>query len=220
VKQLRKLFAQPKLALAVFVFIGGVILGIMYREWLSETVLVAVLYVFWAADLALKGFDQRTIWLLALLMALVLSARYSQRKAEPRGIRRTTLLKDAPPRGRLHFWQKQVKLLSGIDNAPSYMYQDLSQLILKTLADREKSSKAEINERIRLGKIVVPNEVRYALGLESVQDFSTQQAAKIPWFQKISGWMKKRFFAPPFKPDPRLERVADYLESILESENE
>ena len=97
-----------------------------------------------------------------------------------------------------------------------YRQTDLPQLIIKTLSYQENVNRESIEAALRSGELRVPPEVRYSLWMDDPQSVPYQQVGIIRRIQQKFHWMNKRFRAPTSIPDPRLETVAAYLESILE----
>ena len=92
--------------------------------------------------------------------------------------------------------------------------------MIETLAYREGVSAEEIREQLNVGVISVPSEVRTILGLDDVQDHPDQPLGLMKrtarWFNQVF----RQLFAPKFSPNPRLEKVVEYLESLMEVDDD
>ena len=209
---------QFMVAFVVFIAVLG--LAILYQDQLKEVVLVPMLYVLWAGELVFKSFDQQCIWLLALVIALVLSLSFSGRTKEPVEDHRMSRTHHFLAAGRIRFWRGQIRVGSSAVYASGYRRSELRRLVIKTLAYREGVSSEEIKEQLRSGGLSVPPEVSYILGLDDTRDSPDQPVALM---KRIEEWFDQtivRFRASAFSPDPRLEKVAEYLESFMEVDND
>ena len=68
--------------------------------------------------------------------------------------------------------------------------------------------------------ITVPAEVRYVLGLDDIQDHPDKPSG---FMKRTARWLNQFFrqlFAPKISPNPRLEKVVEYLESLMEVDND
>jgi len=213
----RSAFSWFQLFFAFVVFIAVLILGFIYQDTLRETVLVSILYVFWLGDLAIESFDQHCIWLLTLVITLVLTLKFSHRRAEKSiAPPKTTLRRPSQVIRRIHFWKNRIKDGRTAVFKHDYHRSDLLWLVVKTLAHRENSNPEDIKKRLLSGELLVPPEVQGILGMDDPQSSLDQQIGIIQRIQQIIHWSSERVQAPIFLPDPRLEEVATYLESLLE----
>ena len=209
---------QFLVAFVVFIVVIG--LAVRYQEPLKEAVLVPLLYILWVVDLVLKSFDQRCIWSLALVIALVASLVFSRRTQEFS----EDYSRSKPQRfldsGRIRFWRRQIRISSSALSTSGFHRSELRRLVIEILVYREGLSDDEIKEQLFAGEIDVPPEVRFILGLDDPQD----DPDKPPNFWKrVSRWINEiigRFRTPNLIPNPRLERVAEYLENLMEVEND
>lgn len=209
----------PNLLLAV-IFIAVLAAGIVFQDWLEEQLLVPMLYLFWVAELAFKSFSQFTLWHLTLILAVILSFIYAVGR-EKNAARQTrpAAQRPQPTRGRILFWGHQIQIVKYSNYAARYRFHELTQLIIKTLMYREKSSRKEILAQVRSGELDLPPEVR-AIVLR-------KEPGKVPiprvgLFRRIQRRLSGQSQAkdnPKRKPDRRLEEVASYLENITEGSN-
>jgi len=167
-----------------------------------------------------KSFDQQCIWLLALVIALALSLSFSHRIKEPVEDHRMSRPHYFLAAGRIRFWGSQIRVGSSAVYASGYRSPELRRLVIKTLAYHEEVSTEEIKEQLRSGALNVPPEVSYILGLDDTRDSPDQP---VDLMKRIEGWFDQiivRFGASTFSPDPRLEKVAEYLENFMEVDND
>ena len=94
---------QILVAFVVFMVVIG--LAIRFQDPIKEVVLLPLLYIVWVADLVLKSFDQRCIWSLALVIALVLSLVFSRRTQEFSEDHRRSTPQRFLDSGRIRFWR-------------------------------------------------------------------------------------------------------------------
>jgi hypothetical protein len=97
-----------------------------------------------------------------------------------------------------------------------YYLSDLHQLIIKSLSYDKQISPEDIKEQLRSGTLLLPSEVHNFLGVFDFQNGLDQQ---IGFFQKLQQWFHRIrgiFKSQTKLPDPDLEKVAAYLESLLE----
>jgi hypothetical protein len=214
----RLLWLQLLTALLVFVVVVG--LALRYQDSLKEIILVPLLYVLWVAELVLKSFDQRCIWLMALVVAVSLSLAFTYRSRAPVDIYQRSVPQRFPDSGRIRYWRRQIRIGSSALYTSGFHRSELSRLVIETLAYREGVSTEEIKEQLNVGVITVPSEVRYILGLDEVEDHPDKPSGfvkrKTRWFNQFFS----QLFAPKFSPNPRLEKVIAYLESLMEVDDD
>ena len=212
------LWLQLLTALLVFVIVVG--LALFYQDSLKEIILIPLLYVMWVAELVLKSFDQRCIWLMALIVAVSLSLAFSRRSRSPVDGYQRSLPQRFPDSGRIRYWKRQIRIGSSALYTSGFHRSELSRLVIETLAYREGFSAEEIKEQLNGGMITVPSEVRYILGLDEVQDHPDKPSGFI---KRTTRWINqffKQLFAPKSTPKPRLEKIIEYLESLMEVDND
>jgi hypothetical protein len=209
----------PWIQIALFLVIFLMVLGVaaLYREELKESLLVPLLYILWIGELTFKSFDQQCIWLLALTIALVLSVSFSRQSRKPVEKSRLKRRRSSLAAGRIRFWRGQLRVGSSSVYAHSYRRLAIRQLVLRALAYRMGLDEEEIKAQIHSGRLQVPSEVGYVLGMDTTQDQPVGFLKRLQGrFEAITEW----FGTSTFSPDPRLEKVADYLENLLEVEND
>jgi hypothetical protein len=104
--------------------------------------------------------------------------------------------------------------------ARGYRRSELHRLVIRALAFRENRSVQEIDERLRSGQLLVPAEVGFILGLD---DRRFQSHISIGYIERLKyrlRWILGRFVTPTYSPDPRIEKVAEYLESFMEVDDD
>jgi hypothetical protein len=206
--------------LAFVVFIAVLGLAYFYREQITEIVLVPILYVLWIIDIALQMFGQRCIWLLALVIALALSLVFSRRNEKPVKDLDRTVYTRGPAVGRIHFWRRRVRVNSGAIYAISYRRSEMRQLVIRALAYRENSRIRDIEDQLRSGQLSVPAEVSHLLGLDDQPEESHKSLGLIDFIKLRFEWITERFVTPRYSPDPKIEKVAEYLENLMEVDND
>lgn len=211
---------SPHLISAFVVFISVLVLGFIFQDTLKETVLVYILYALWVGELAIKSLGQRLIWLVTLVITLILTLRFSRLKAEgPSKPPKSILAQHAPSSRRILFWQKRINVMkSSVER--DYYLSDLYRLIIKILVHHEQSSPEDIKERLRSGELFVTSEVYDILGENDPQSSPDQKMGFIQKLRQLFRWNRDGSKAQSYLPDARLEKVAAYLESLLENEHD
>ena len=206
--------------LASVVFIAVLGLAYLYREQIKVTVLVPVLYYLWIIDVAFQMFGQKCIWVIALMIALILSLAFSRQKEKPIKDLDRTVYSRAPAEGRIQFWRRRVRVSSGAISAVSYRRLELRRLVIQALAYRESSNVQDTEEQIKSGKLRVPSEVSYILGFDDPIVEYQNSIGFVEFIKYRIEWITERFVTPRYTPDPRLETVAEYLENLMEVDND
>jgi hypothetical protein len=215
-KESRESSARSQLIYPIAVFIAVLVFGYIYRDILRDTALVFFLYMFWVGELAFQSLGQRNIWILALVITLVLTVRFSRQMIEnPIAQPKTTLDSPPPDTRRISFWRKRVKVMRSTAERDYYL-SDLYQLIIKSLAYDKQINPEDIKEQLRSGTLLLPSEVYDFLGVFDLQYGSDQQIGFIQKLQQRFHRIRGSFKSKSNLPDPGLEKVAAYLESLLE----
>jgi hypothetical protein len=204
--------------LLIFIAVAGLLY--IFRELITEIILMPILYVLWVVDLALQIFGQQCIWFLALIIALILSFAFSRRRGKSDLYLRQTVYDPGPAIGRIQFWRRRVRVNSGAIHAVSYRNPGVWELVARALAYHENSDVKEIEEQLRSGQLQVPVEVGQILGLD-IQ--SIEPRPKVGFINSIKLWFRRmvEYFTPQkFVPDPKIEKVAEYLEGLVEVDND
>jgi hypothetical protein len=212
------LWLQILTALLVFLVVVG--LALRYQDSLKEIILIPLLYVVWITELVLKSFDQRCIWLMALVVAVSLSLAFSRRSRAPLDIYQRSVPQSFPDSGRIRYWRRQIRIGSSALYTSGFHRSELSRLVIEALAYREGVSTEDIKEQLNVGAITVPAEVRTVLGLDDIQDHPDKPSG---FMKRTARWFSQFFrqlFAPKFSPNPRLEKVVAYLESLMEVDDD
>jgi hypothetical protein len=218
-KKIYQSIAGWQFLLASLVFIAVVGLAYVYQEQITAIVLVPILYLMWFVDLALQMFGQQCIWVLALIIALILSFVVSHRN-ETSVPDATRGMENRPAVGRIQFWRRRVRISSNTIDDVSFRGSEFRQLVLQTLAYQENTNIRDIEEQLRSGQIRVPADVSNILGLT---DQITVTRPSIGFLESIKlriRWIIESFAPPEYYPDPRIEKVAEYLENIMEVEDD
>ena len=216
----RRLLLWLSLLMAFVVFMVVIGLALRYQGLLKEIVLIPLLYVMWVTELVLKSFDQRCIWLMALVVAVSLSLAFSTRTRSPEDIYLKSVSHRFLDSGRIRYWRRQIRIGSSVLYTSGFHRSELSRLVIETLAYREGVSAEEIKEQLNAGAITVPSEVSYVLGLDEIQDHPDKPLGFVKrtarWFNHIF----EQFVSPKFIPNPRLEKVVEYLEGLMEVDDD
>ena len=110
--------------------------------------------------------------------------------------------------------------ISGGIYARSYRRSDMYKLVIHALAYRENKSSEEIEEQLRSDQFAIPAEVRHILRPD---DQAAELNIPTGYLERVKNrfaWTIERFVHPGFKPDPRIEKVAEYLEDFVEVDND
>ena len=202
------------------VFIAVLGLAYFYQEQIKEIALVPLLYLLWVVDITGKMFGQRCVWWFALMITLILTSAFSRRTEKPIKDLDRTVYSRAPALGRIHFWRRRVRVRSDAINAVSYRRSEMYRLVIQAMAYRENSNNQEIEKQLRSGQLRVPAEVSYVLGLDRDPIEQRRTIDPIDFIKLRFRWIIERFVASKFTPDPRIEKVAEYLENIMEVDND
>jgi len=204
------------------VFISVLVAGIVYQDWLKETVLSVVLYVVWVGGQAFRSFGQRLLWVVALTIALIFAVIHASRRSTQMVYSATRSAESrARLQGRIRDWVIQIRISSGSAYAPVYRNRELRRLLLNTLAHNEKIEPEIILEKIRSGELELPESVRFIFNKERRAEQQPEprlglvDQIRLFWFS-----LTNRLDSKPFRPDERLYEAAAYLEAIMEEEYE
>jgi hypothetical protein len=212
---------RPQLITAGVVFLAVVGLGYLFRDFLKETVLVAIEYTFWLGDYFVKLFGQRMLWVLALVLTLGLAVQLSQVLFSlPKERREPINPIKAPDIGRIAFWQQPIYWYRKVSNGGNYFLLAFPKLVIDTLAYHERKDPAVIREMVINGELPVPEEVRRIVSMEALSPSPAQESKPFEGLRKLSKKLLGRSSWPESDSDSRLEIVAAYLEDLLEDENE
>ena len=215
--RLRKLRYWPQLRFAFAVFITMLVLVYIFRDMLRETLLAYILNLLWTANAVLQSFDQRCIWILGLLIALVITIILSLQNYQ-------IFIPDAEEtrsepslfQHRIRFWRTEINVMSSDVSSHSPRPSDLRRLVNLVLASRAQADIKEINQLIRDRKLQVPIEVSYVLGIESPEVRVNHQPGFINRLIRILQRKWRISQVSSHSPDPGFDKVAAYLESLLE----
>lgn len=220
-KKIRQSNLTRPLLAALLVFIVVAALGFLYQETLQETVLVSFQYLLWLGGMFIKNLDQRYLWLqivlVSLLFAFGLSSLFPSADDDDSGAMTD---EERNEKGRIDFWQYRIDLYRSIRGRNNFILLDFPSLIVDTLAFHERKDPKTVKAEILSGALQVPEEVYGMVAMKEVaaekdeapQAFQGGQS----FFQRISGRSKM----PETAADARLEKVAAYLENLLEDEND
>ncbi|MFN2151124.1 MAG: hypothetical protein ACK2T5_05965 [Anaerolineales bacterium] len=205
-----------RILLAAIIFIAVLGLAFVFRDQITEIILIPILYILWVVDVALQMFGQRCIWFAALMIALLLSLFFSRRNERPVKELDRTVYSRGPAEGRINFWRRRVRVNTRAINAVSYRRSEMYHLVIRALAYHENSNAQEIEERLQAGEIHVPPGVSSILGLDDRSVEARHQVHLLEAIKLRLRWMMARFFSPKYLPDSKIEQIAEYLESLME----
>lgn len=218
-KKISKSVASWQFLLAFIVFLT--VLGVVYfyREQVQTLVVVPIIYLLWVVDLAFQMFGQQCIWVLALSITLILSLVFSRRNKKSAKDLNRMVYDRKPATGRIQFWRRQVRISSNaIDDG--FRSLELRHLVLQTLAYQENTNIRNIEGQLRSGKIHIPEDVGNFLGITGQTVVTRQSIGLLESIELRIRWIVERFVSPEYSPDPRIEMVAAYLESIMEVDDD
>lgn len=219
-KESRASSPRALLIFPIVVFLAVLALGFVFRDIIRDTVLVFFLYMFWVGELAFQSLGQRNIWILALVITLVLTVRFSRQMIEnPIARPKTSFDRTPPETRRINFWRKRVKVMRSTVERDYYL-SDLHQLIIKSLAYDKQISPEDIKEQLRSETLLLPSEVHDFLGVFDLQNGPEQQIGFIQKIRQRFHQIKGSFKSKKNLPDPGLEKVAAYLENLLEDDDD
>lgn len=209
-----------QLIFTLLVFLATLILALVFRETLRETLLVPLLYLVWVGNLAFKSLDQSCIWVAALMVALAIGMGYRRRAKTPLESPQT-ILRRPPPAGRIQFWQSQLGVRRGLTSDQRLTAWEARRLFINLLAYREHTNAEQIKKQLSRGELTLPAEIRAHLALE---DNGSRPEQPIPPLERLRQMVIEYLNLPDrgaaSRPDPKWEKVADYLESLMEVEHD
>ena len=219
-KEIRQSLPWLQILLALVAFVAVFGFSFLFWEQIENIVLVPILYLFWLADLAIKSFGYQCIWLVALMITIFLSLAFSRRTGKNFDVYHTTVGTRSPPVGRVQFWRRRIWVDSTGIHTLSFRHLEIQQLLIRALAYRESSSVEEIEERLRSGQLDIPAEVSYFFRKNGQTVEAHQPMRYIERIGHWFGWVRKQLVPPRFSPDPKIVKVAEYLESLLEVDHD
>lgn len=217
--EVEKLDQRRRLFYALLVFLVVLALAAAFQDILREIVLIPVLYVIWVGKLAFRGLDQRCIWSVLLFLAILFSQVLLRPSRRPPPLVRPASRREAPA-GRIHFWREQVRAASGKLFARRYRSSDLRQLVTHVLAYRQHTTADKVMKEIRTGQLDIPSQVCYALCLDDREDDASKSIRLPGRIQRWLDWVLGRTENSLLRPNPNLEQTADYLESLMEVDDD
>lgn len=213
----RSLLHWPQLVFVFVVFSVMLILALFFQDTLRETVLVSILYLIWVGKLAIQSFDQRCIWQLAIVITLVLTLIFSLRKFGKSILNfEVTERRDSVNYSRIQFWRSEIRVAGSAVFARRSRPSNLRRLVITGLAYRDHMDIKEINKQLRSRKLQVPPELRSILGVDDAQERAEQRPGILSLIRQKFNGLRRNSFDPELLPDPRLDEVASYLESLME----
>lgn len=212
---------KPALIIALIVFIAVVVLGFIYQDALQETILISFQYILWVGGIFIKNLDQRYLWLQILMVSLFFAFGFSRLFPSPFENRRKTIDNNVPPEnGRIDFWQYRIYMYRSVRSGRIFSLLDFPRLINETLAFHERSDPETINAEILGGDLQVPPEVYSVVAMDDFPAELDQDTKAVRGGENLIDRITGRPQTPKFASDARLEKVATYLENLLEDKND
>lgn len=216
----REMFKERiPLILTLVVFLAALVLAVIFRSKLQETVLIPILYLVWIGNLAIRSLDQNCIWVAALLLAIAIGLSSTRRakkpvEALPAAARRTLAT------GRIHFWRNQIGARRGVTAPQRLRSWEARRLFYQLMAYREHTSVEEIKKRFNQPDSTLPDEIRLLLVSENGEVEPTQALSLFDQIRRALSFVFGFSGRDIRAPDPMWEKVADYFESLVEVDDD
>jgi hypothetical protein len=212
---------KSQLIISLLVFIGVIVLGVIFRKALQTTVVVSIQYVVWLGDFFIKVIGQQYLWLLILILTLGLSFDFSRLLKSSSNDHRPGLDGiEVPESGRIDFWRYRIFRYRKVSDGSNYFLLEFPRLIIDTLAFHERKEPDQIKEEIILDDIEVPVEVRNFITLDDLPTVLEEEPGAFQGIRNLIQQIQGEPIKPVPDSDVRLEKVAAYLEDLLEDEND
>jgi hypothetical protein len=205
-----------------FLLLAGLLL--FFRDFIREAIVLPVLYLFWLGRLLLFSVDQKYSWIVLVVAAAAILISTLKTKGKPDEEGASTRRTPAS-RGRVGFWVTRIQQSYDRGYSTQSLRQELGNLVVSVLAEREKSSPKQIQEQVEQGELVLPAEVQSCV-LARNQGFASEARRQpMQWIRR--GFRIFRLTAFSRANDEEraaleqtLESVADYLEMGLEKKHD
>jgi len=212
---------KPQLIISLIVFIGVIVLGVIFRKALQTTVVISIQYVLWLGDFFIKVVGQQYLWLLILILTLGLSFDFSRLLKSPTNNPHMSLNNiEVPESGRIDFWRYRIYRYRKVSDGNNYFLLEFPRLIIDTLAFHERKEPEQIKEEIILDHIEVPVEVRNIITLDDLPAGLDEETGAFHGIRNLIQQIQGETIKSVPDSDARLEKVAAYLEDLLEDEND
>jgi hypothetical protein len=197
---------------------------LIFRDFIREAILLPVLYFFWLGRLLLFSLDQKYLWAVLVVAAgaVLISTLKTKGKAEEEG---DPGGRTPSSRGRVGFWVTRIQQSYHRGYSTQSLMQELGNLVVSVLAEREKSSPRQIQEQVERGELVLPAAVQNCV-LARNQGFAPEMR-RHPMQWILRGFRAFRLPAlgrgnveEKAALEQTLESVADYLELGLEKKHD
>ena len=212
---------KPQIIIPIIVFAVVSILGFVFQNSLENTVGVFVEYVLYVANIVIKNIDQKYLWLQIVILALALAGWYSgvftSSVPKKRGNAPDT---NIPETGRIDYWRYRVYMYRSVRSGGIYFLLDFPKLIVETLAFQRRSEPDLIKEGILSGEIEVPPEVYRVVAMDDLPAKTVEERKAFQEVRSLIKGIQGRPEVPALESDARLQKVATYLEELLEDEND
>ncbi len=181
------------------------LLALIINGTIGDTVVVPLLFLWWAALVLYQSIPQALLWGVFVLIAVLLVAKSFAWSSVP--LPPITAQIVAP--GRVADWSRWLRDVQRDDHSRWRLAQRLSTLAVETLAFHEQCLPEEIIQRLNNGSLDLSPQLRAYL-----------QAGRMPYTSRLR--QRRRFGRPaqhtahadPLTTDPQL--IIDYLEDTLQ----
>lgn len=228
---------NPRRLILILVFLLVVSGAVLFwlRDIVREVVVLPISYLLFVLGIVIDTAPQIFFWLAAIIIAFWIAFRsISTRHRAVSSSIIAPILSDTGDRnpygGRVAFWANRVNHMHRYRSQYylSTFHQSLARLLIELLAHRYRLTILQAEERLRIGLLDVPSDIReYVLSSLSRRDFTRQNPLTRLW-KSILETVRGRFFRhtkfsgqlEENKPETQLEsqiaRIIHYMEEELQ----
>jgi len=211
----RKLFL-----LFISVLALSLVLVFTFRESLRPTLIVPVLYMSWLSKLVYGSIDQAILWIFTLLIILLILGLSLRRPPKP-------LQQEVASEGnrstqsRLRYWMVLTRYAFGDKFFRDRFSIELKKIILGVLAEREYLTPEQVDTRLELGEIQIPQDIKRYLIINSLPTIYE----KPPFSVRVRNFIKSIFDIPRLKSqsstqqmdnEKQMDMLLNFIEKQLE----
>lgn len=220
-KKIKTPTLRPSLIISLIVFVVVLVLGFIYQNTLKETVVISFQYILWVGGIFIRNLDQRYLWLQIVMLSLGFAFGFSRLFTMSANHRSRTRIEDEPPEnGRIAFWQYRIYMYRNVRSGRIFSLLDFPMLITETLAFHQRSDPKTIKDEIISGEIQVPSEAHSIVAMDDFPQETDHDTKAFQGGRKLIDLISGRTQTPEPASDSRLEKVASYLENLLEDNND
>jgi hypothetical protein len=205
----------PRRAIIIFFIILGLItaLGLIFRDFIHEAILVPLNYLFWVANQLIRSLDQIVIWLFAMFFFLLLMMRSLITERQPPEYEPTQPRWSGSSRKR--FWWTEVHLLITGRSPSRYPVHEIRKLVTTVLAYTHHLGIKETEDALKADALEIPPGTWKQLEFEE-----DNQNQATDWWAEIIHRLRHPFKPRPLNVEhPRLTILRDLIE-IMENQLE